>query len=451
MEKVNAMKKVALFMMVVGIAVALAACQGAVGPAGDDGETGSEGPQGDPGDTGPQGPQGDPGVNALQQRPYLAGQTSFGVSVNDGEANGLATIGTPETLQASEYFRGGKEPVTYKKVSAMPPTGTVFTAEVASDGTITLKKKAGVPGVLTGSTSPTRDAAYEMGETIVIEAKDADGFTAMAKVLIVRNGRPTVGTTVPTAVIVVGTQPDFVNAAQEKANKAIDCPPNATQDPPTAQSGIFNKYNQYCIHAEAVMGYFEDDGDGGFTYELTTDNPAFSAQVFGKNIIITGDAVPAKVDNAVPTMKLSIIAVDAGGMKSKTGAERNIQVDPAPTIRVPALTSLPAVTPAESGNTTVFDSVNTLFEDLDPDDLAAADDSLTYRARLVNKDDNVWFIIAGTAVTGTEWVTLAGSDLAVTVTNVPTGSIPVVLRAIEGEAEAPQQWVERTLQVNIAE
>ena len=44
MEKVSAMKKVALFLMIVGLAVAMVACQGAVGPkAGDQGDQGDQG------------------------------------------------------------------------------------------------------------------------------------------------------------------------------------------------------------------------------------------------------------------------------------------------------------------------------------------------------------------------------------------------------------------------
>ena len=49
MEKVSAMKKIALFMMIVGLAVAMVACQGAVGKAGDGGATGPTGPTGPPG------------------------------------------------------------------------------------------------------------------------------------------------------------------------------------------------------------------------------------------------------------------------------------------------------------------------------------------------------------------------------------------------------------------
>ena len=46
MEKVSAMKKVALFLMIVGLTVAMVACQGAVGPKGDDGDDGADGADG---------------------------------------------------------------------------------------------------------------------------------------------------------------------------------------------------------------------------------------------------------------------------------------------------------------------------------------------------------------------------------------------------------------------
>ena len=58
MEKVSAMKKIALFLMVVALAVVFTACQGAVGKAGDDGTAGDSGTQGTPGAPGAPGPLG---------------------------------------------------------------------------------------------------------------------------------------------------------------------------------------------------------------------------------------------------------------------------------------------------------------------------------------------------------------------------------------------------------
>ena len=43
MEKVSAMKKIALFMMIVGLAVALVACEGPVGTPGEKGREGRQG------------------------------------------------------------------------------------------------------------------------------------------------------------------------------------------------------------------------------------------------------------------------------------------------------------------------------------------------------------------------------------------------------------------------
>ena len=107
MEKVSAMKKVALFLMIVGLAVALVACEGPVGTPGEKGE------KGDKGDTG-ESTTGPPGFTALQ----LKGAAPF-VLINDVDGDDEGTVadepGEAQTIDLTTYFRGGTSPYTYSE------------------------------------------------------------------------------------------------------------------------------------------------------------------------------------------------------------------------------------------------------------------------------------------------------------------------------------------------
>ena len=124
MEKVSAMKKVALFLMtkrvarpmkfaafisiIISVAVMFAACQGAVGPQGPKGDPGTDGA---PGTAGTPGTPGSSGTNALSAKP-----NSPAIMINDVKEDGSDVIGAlPGDLNAASYFRGGKEPVKFTR------------------------------------------------------------------------------------------------------------------------------------------------------------------------------------------------------------------------------------------------------------------------------------------------------------------------------------------------
>ena len=185
MEKVSAMKKVALFLMIVGLAVVFAACQGAVGPAGDDGKDGDAGQKGD---TGPQGP---PGVSSLvavsSLTPYI---------INDVEApagSGAAdTIGTPPTIDGSMLFTGGHLPRTYTLTE--PEATSVFTVSIDKDtGAITVAARTSA--VAFDSDQPPSVALhYGTGTEFTVVAKDTFGTTATSPTISVkRNRKPRAG------------------------------------------------------------------------------------------------------------------------------------------------------------------------------------------------------------------------------------------------------------------
>ena len=100
MEKMNAMKKIALFLTVVAVAVVFAACQGAVGPQGPKGDPGAAGQPGQPGQQGPQG-----------ESP-LAAKTGAAtiLLINDiKKADDTTTVGGARTFDIASEFSGGTD------------------------------------------------------------------------------------------------------------------------------------------------------------------------------------------------------------------------------------------------------------------------------------------------------------------------------------------------------
>ena len=130
MEKVNAMKKIALFMMIVGLAVAMVACQGAVGKAGDGGATGPTGP------SGPSGPPGRDGTSPLHLIGVTVSATGLNLTAIETVNNGVdaddpneVTVGPPTTVDLATYHSEGQGTITYGKPTS-DPAATVFDAEL---------------------------------------------------------------------------------------------------------------------------------------------------------------------------------------------------------------------------------------------------------------------------------------------------------------------------------
>ena len=122
MEKVSAMKKIALFLMVVALAVVFTACQGAVGKAGDDGTAGDSGTQGTPGAPGAPGPLGfsqlvvrrnDVKPLWVNNGPDARGKSTIGTSLIG--ADGVA-VPLPASIDPAAFFFGGTDMVSYSLI-----------------------------------------------------------------------------------------------------------------------------------------------------------------------------------------------------------------------------------------------------------------------------------------------------------------------------------------------
>lgn len=433
-------KQLAMLITVVALAVVTMACQGAVGPQGDQGPKGDKGEPGAPGAPGAPGEPGEPGIDALIALPAPAGYL-----VNDVIVNGVSMVGTPDDVDVRDLFRGGKEPVEYSVTAGgtitdnTAPTPARFTHSYDAE-TYMLSFKAVAEQKL----------QYEGLDTFSVSAKDADGIPAGPIVIGIKsNGAPTLEGS-PTAVNVdVGTQDDYVTAAARTAAKAEVCD----------AEGSTNKYNQFCITVAQIQGYFVDQDEDRYTYEITADNPAYSAKMLkvgsANAILVTGEAVPVRKDNAFAAMMLSVKAIDGNGLPSATAVEITVVVDPRPMLRAPEVTSVNVDQNNDATNgASAWNNVSLLFKDYNQTG-ADATSALTYHVKLKNADDASWLTPTGTVVAADQ--PLAGwypvtDNLTFVAPNLAPRAIPVILRAQEAAAGSePQQWITREIMVTVVE
>ena len=195
MEKVNAVKKIALFMVIVGLAVAMVACQGPVGTPGDKGDKGDTG---DTGDTGGTGPQGTSQIVKTEKPSELIllnqrADTTLGAGVATADVTG--------------YFRGGKKPITYEIVE-LKLTEDGFEESIHATDAIfkaTLDKDTGILTVAAKDRGADVVAAKRAtGETVMIKAIDVDKIAADPVMLTIKaNSAPMPGAAF---VVKVGVQ-----------------------------------------------------------------------------------------------------------------------------------------------------------------------------------------------------------------------------------------------------
>ena len=300
MEKVNATKKIALFMMtkrvarpmkfaafisiIISVAVLFAACQGGPGGQGEQGETGETGEQGE------RGPQGIPGAAALTVRDGV----NLIVSVNDGEdQEGNGTVGdTAATRAMSSFFAGGTSSVEYS--ASAPETFDVLDSdedqdnqvEVSDDGTtVTIKL--------------TEDAELydpELGYPVVITAKDdTQGITHTQTLKVVRNAAPASGTgTTEIPNLLIG-------ALGAETPEESDWPGGEIYT-----CAMLNSCELKLIvgDTDTSGAHFHDFGD--LMYEAVSSDPDKVQVMGGKTITIIGKASTAETDEtelrAIPSL-----------------------------------------------------------------------------------------------------------------------------------------------------
>ena len=389
MEKVSAMKKIALFLMIVGLAVALVACEGPVGKPGDKGD------KGDKGDTGTTGTHGTPGINAL-----LATNVAGTIRVNDkpGETAGTVDFGgTPEPFSVAGHFIGGAGDLAFKlKVAALETE--YFIVALAADGMVTLT----VP-------TPARTLPDMDGDnlaTFTVLVTDANNIEAEKIFSVKRNLAPNaVREVYPTIENGVGTQ-------------NVDNPVN-TDDMDDNDDATRPKLNQYVITLDVDSANQGDDLRDAEPTLVTimaesSDVTKATVAVDGQKVIITGVAATAAEEPVMVTIK----AVDAGGLESGE-ITTSITVVAAPTAAEDTSLANQSVT---QGTNVVVNAVVGFF--------TPAED-LTY-----------------TATSSRPTVaTVPGGDIsgALTVTTVNVGDTTITLKA----ADTLGQYVTREFTVNV--
>jgi hypothetical protein len=398
--------------MVLGLAVAMVGCQGAVGAAGDDGSSGAAGQPGQQGDPGQQGPQG---FSAL-----VAKERIDPLWVNDGEKmRSNPTIGTslivsdgtsltlPADIDPKDFFFGGTDMVTYSMVardwdeSEVTPDGyidpmSVFNV-ILKDGLLTIATRpaanAHQPPHLIGEGNQfdeARDAAqnyhYGRGTMFRLRARDVETNqrAETETIHVVRNEPPGVDTEYMAGVgaVTVGERPGFPAGAtaaqkQDPCNEInVVCVDVANHDDTGDDHWFYDAWRHLLVftptpatdsaeYVSAVMDYDYDD------LSEREDRPAYLLMVTGLKAGVDANGVPA-----VQKTEIEVIATDAGGLQT-TDREGDgeavwvVNVDPAPWRKAgvtPVATELTVVSVAAGDP--VLSDVSRFFDDNNSDDLS---------------------------------------------------------------------------------
>ena len=355
MEKVSAMKKVALFFMtqrvarpmkfaafisiIISVAVMLAACQGAVGPKGDKGESGEPGETATP-------TSGLPGTAALQALSIVAPTLLNDDELVDDEgrkvsaAEGASADDETKTftVDLSAYFIGGTPDYKYAFVDMDDDEAGVQNAlqgdaaDAVIDGEIN-NDTGMLEYTLTISDSPSSWAAnlYTIGFVDDVTVTDHLGVEATATVTIMLNKEPTFDDG-GTGVVNDGSGITLVLGTMAGKRKDADGEDGAL--------GAVENVHMECAEInECVLDVFGDDGDITVTVTgMTRDEKPDSGHVDWAptddgNVKLIGlastwdaDATPA-ADSPI-TVKLK--AVDGRGLEAE--ASVLVSVNAAPTL-----------------------------------------------------------------------------------------------------------------------
>ena len=324
MEKVSAMKKVALFLMIVGLAVALVACQGAVGPKGDDGADGADGTQGG---------QGPAGTGAFQGVSNPDAVLYNDEALKTGEV-ALIAGGTSDviTIETATYFVGGTGPYEYEQVDDFVNNDDADEPEDASarvtdakvdttTGDLTFKIVAPDQGE---GTNLFAAEAYTEGFRITVKATDtATDISATSDVIIGLNRAPQLATT-NTGTLLLGTQ------AADRDGDGL--------------AAVLGTHEACTKINECKLDVFDDD-DGytvtvaSMTVEGAADTTKVSAVEADDRVTLMGmsstwdpgdpDATPA-VDATFKPVTVNLVATDSKGLETK--ASVTVNVDAAPSL-----------------------------------------------------------------------------------------------------------------------
>ena len=316
MEKVSAMKKVALFMMtkrvvrpmkfaafisiIISVAVMLAACQGPVGKPGDDGTTGPTGP------TGPKGPAGDDGVPALNDK---VGDTVFITKAGTAADEDVdpATEAVPLVIEVNvgNYFVGGN-PVgrAYELFSGPVPILPTTVTHGLEGSTLTLT----VDDEWEPPTGETPDYVF------TVSADDTDGQQARATINVRSNAAPTRAFNTATEVTVGTTDAAVVDNDDMTTTYGSD----------PVSCGMLNE----CV-IDLAAAFADNNAGDDFTLTLDDidedDVGKVAAVIEGTKLTITGM-------KAAAAFSLMVKGTDEAGIDADAMVEISITVDGAPTV-----------------------------------------------------------------------------------------------------------------------
>jgi hypothetical protein len=336
------MKKVALFMMIVGLAVAMVACQGAVGPTGDDGATGPRGPQGPQGDSGATGPVGPSPI---------AAKTGAGtvLLVDDvTKADDTVSVGGAETFDVSSEFSGGDSSVTYKAaMSATDAAATPAPYTISLTGSmLTVTLASATAANYTEPVTPATGEVTLGGAYAITLSATYNDVTVTRPLYVLRNQAPrTVGDTGVTGIgridnVRLGSQEAARDATvphkdwtatADAAIEGNDWPDDAANA--YIKCSMLNVCTITLVNA-ANDAHFQDDGD--LTYTATADkaNVTVASTANGKSIILTGvtTTMAASKANTFASegVTVTVTATDAGGMYATNYLKVIVDARPVP-------------------------------------------------------------------------------------------------------------------------
>jgi hypothetical protein len=387
--------------MIVGLAVAMVACQGAVGKAGEKGEKGEKGDKGDPGTTGTPGTPGTPGINAL----VATGGTAT-IPVNNDADNADSVGDTPADWDVSEYFTGGAGELTYKdggEVNAdLTEDGdsyyevTVSPAGIASLSVRDISETGA--GIQPGDPDDTEAALFVR---FVVTATDENGIEASKTVVVQRNIAP---------AVVTGTQIEVTGGVgtQDAAN------PSEMETVTMVRPNL----NEFVVEVDIVASdatdadaaHFTDaDPDSVMITAESSDSSVASVAVDGHKVIVTGHKgtdTDATTETPGP-VTITVKATDARSMTSE-GKTFTVAVVAAPK----AKSSIGAQTYNVGTETSLVNNIGEFFDPTVDDNLITAKSS-----------DDTKLEIASTAVSGSNLQGTPKNPGEVTITVTATDAI----------------------------
>ena len=410
MEKVSAMKKIALFLMIVGLAVALVACQGAVGPKGDDGADGVDGTD------------GTDGTAAFQ--PLSAKAESPSVVITDAtDEDNMPVAGAAQTIDLAEYIYGTADR-TYgtpeSSIATANRANRVFDAKL--DGSmLTITPKA---------TPPALNLRYNV-EIFKVKISDGGESTAIFLDIPARRNRSPEATEDEMAT--VGNQ-----APDEAPDEVRVCTANAGAGANECYVDVtFTDEDRATTGGEEKLSFTATSSDTSKVEVVSFDNaPGQDPDVdppmpLVARLVIKGIASTWDADATSPghdPVEVVVVATDAGGETVRGKAQ--ITVDGAPTAE-----TIPGGTISQAMPLYTITDVRGFFKNPE----SAADINVTIPADdLKSSNTNV----ATVAVDGNGMVT---------VTRVARGTAEITITALEPTDQGPAQTGSATFTVTVTD